>query len=72
MEKHLGRKLNTNEHVHHIDGNGLNNSLDNLVVMKSHIHSSYTAKKAALKYKKKVPNYHVIKTTWKEATQLLT
>lgn len=33
MEQHLGRKLNTNEAVHHIDGNGLNNSLDNLQLL---------------------------------------
>ena len=33
MENHLGRKLEPNEHVHHIDGNPRNNSLDNLVVL---------------------------------------
>jgi len=34
MEQHLGRKLNSNEAVHHIDGNGLNNKLENLQLMK--------------------------------------
>lgn len=33
VEKQLGRKLNRNEVVHHIDGNKLNNSVDNLEVM---------------------------------------
>ena len=42
MQQHLGRKLERNEAVHHIDGNKLNNNLSNLVVldwsthMKSH------------------------------------
>lgn len=30
MEQKLGRKLDPSEQVHHIDGNPLNNSLDNL------------------------------------------
>ena len=33
MEKHIGRKLLTSEHVHHIDGNKSNNSLINLVII---------------------------------------
>lgn len=33
MEQQLGRKLLPTEHVHHIDGNPLNNDLANLVVM---------------------------------------
>jgi hypothetical protein len=33
MEQFLGRKLETWEHVHHIDGNHLNNNIDNLKVL---------------------------------------
>lgn len=46
MEQKLGRRLETTEHVHHIDGNPRNNSTDNLVVLnaKEHlkIHSTTT------------------------------
>jgi len=35
MEQHLGRKLEQGEHVHHINGDPLDNRLENLVVMKS-------------------------------------
>ena len=38
MEKHLGRKLEKWEHVHHIDGNKKNNNLKNLIVMKKSQH----------------------------------
>lgn len=33
MEQHLGRRLNTNEHVHHINGNKQDNNLANLIVI---------------------------------------
>ena len=33
MEEHLGRKLSANEVVHHINGNKLDNQIDNLVVL---------------------------------------
>jgi hypothetical protein len=35
MEKYLGRKLLRKEIIHHIDGNRLNNSLDNLFLFSS-------------------------------------
>ena len=41
MEEHLGRKLNLNEIVHHIDGNKLNNNIENLKVMTRGEHSRY-------------------------------
>ena len=39
MEQTLGRKLLRTEHVHHIDGNKENNSLENLVVMSKAEHA---------------------------------
>lgn len=38
-EKEIGRVLNSDEVVHHIDGNKKNNSLDNLVVMTQNEHA---------------------------------
>jgi len=34
IEEYIGRKLEKGEVIHHIDGNKLNNSLDNLVLLK--------------------------------------
>lgn len=38
MQNHLGRKLESSEHVHHIDGDCLNNNLSNLIVLSSSDH----------------------------------
>lgn len=38
VEQHLGRKLESWEHVHHIDGNHLNNLLSNLEVLSNAEH----------------------------------
>lgn len=38
IEKHLGRKLNKDEHVHHINENKKDNRLENLVVMSAQAH----------------------------------
>lgn len=40
MENHLGRLLNSNEVVHHIDGNKKNNVIDNLSVMTAKEHGA--------------------------------
>ena len=39
MEQHLGRKLASDEVVHHKDGNKQNNSIENLVIMPRSEHS---------------------------------
>jgi hypothetical protein len=39
MEKKLGRFLSTSEHVHHKDGDGKNNDLENLELMNSSEHA---------------------------------
>lgn len=39
MEKHLGRELSSDEIVHHVDGNGLNNNINNLTIMSRSEHS---------------------------------
>lgn len=42
MELHLGRKLTTKEHVHHINGNQQDNKLENLSLMNSKEHGKIT------------------------------
>lgn len=38
IERHLGRKLNKNERIHHIDGNKNNNKIDNLAICNNDKH----------------------------------
>jgi len=45
MEKKLGRKLHVDEVVHHIDGDTLNNNIDNLELIQRDAHTSKHLKK---------------------------
>lgn len=38
MEQHIGRKLKAREHVHHLDGNRLNNKIENLELIDASEH----------------------------------
>lgn len=42
MEKHLGRKLDKWEHVHHINNDPLDNRIENLIVLSHSNHSKTT------------------------------
>jgi hypothetical protein len=44
MEQELNRKLETKEHVHHVDGNKLNNDINNLEVLMESDHHKLHAK----------------------------
>ena len=60
MEKHLGRKLINSEEVHHIDGNGLNNDISNLMIISN--------KHRHLQLEHKIGKY---KNVWKKRKGLL-
>lgn len=52
MENYLGRRLNKNEVVHHIDGNKKNNDISNLKLMTRAEHSRFHRKQDLLNGKK--------------------
>lgn len=45
MEKHIGRPLLSTEAVHHIDGNKLNNKIENLMLMTKKEHDAFHTNK---------------------------
>lgn len=51
MEEHLGRELENNEHVYHIDGDSTNNEISNLIVItkNSYVKPLYMKKKKRYK-----------------------
>ena len=44
MEQHLGRPLDRDEHIHHIDGDKLNNKIENLILISNAKHRSQHSK----------------------------
>jgi hypothetical protein len=53
MEEVLGRKLGRKEHIHHLDGNRLNNDISNLVLLSDSEHHKLHPSPRATGYFKK-------------------
>jgi len=60
MEESLGRKLSLNEDVHHIDGNKLNNSLNNLEILSKSEHTKLHGSKGEENNFAKLTNEEVL------------
>lgn len=65
MEQYLGRKLSRKEHVHHRDGNKINNSLNNLELVNPSDHARDHISKRAREMGMKG---HAVRWGYKEAS----
>lgn len=55
MEQYLNRRLSRNEHIHHINGNGLDNRVENLILISNSEHGKLHRKLKPLNPKKQIP-----------------
>lgn len=60
MEKHLGRKLDTSEHVHHINGNKLDNRLENLEILVASDHHKHHQQRYRAQFYDDISNLHAM------------
>ena len=61
METHIGRRLDRNEHVHHIDFNKINNDINNLELLSASEHGLINARFTNLKRLAKINELSVHK-----------
>lgn len=58
MARKLGRILNDDEHIHHVNGNKTDNSLNNLRLVDPHEHASRHAKEFGFGSERRKEKYH--------------